>query len=229
MEITKNGKLQVLSEQEIKLIDAYFQFEERKKTFYKFSFGTPEKLKEVFMRCFQEYDPGIKDFCWLKEYDEVVDWMADNKGKGLFLTGSPGMGKSNIILGVIVPLFNIMKFQKMKDKYGYIALPGMHASNLISEHTDSDGEKHFSYEQFRDKKIFYIDELGTERMAVWYGEKFEAFGTLLDWAEQDYKVMIISSNLDGKIFKERYGERALDRLEHLCRIVTFKGKSLRPK
>jgi DNA replication protein DnaC len=221
---TKQG---ALNEKEINLIEAYFQFESRKKTFYKFSLGKTDKLKEVFIECFMRYDPGVSEgpsgFHWLKEYDEIIDWMADNKGKGLFMTGSPGTGKSNIILGVIVPVF---KMVLQKD------LIGIHASDLPHETTNKySEEKSYIFDRFRQPKAFYIDELGTERMATWYGEKFEPFRTILDWAEQDYKVMVISSNLDGKIFRERYGERALDRLEHLCRFVIFnyKGKSLRPR
>ena len=42
---------------------------------------------------------------WLKEYDEVADWLSDNKGKGLFLIGPVGVGKTEICMKVIPIIF----------------------------------------------------------------------------------------------------------------------------
>ena len=34
---------------------------------------------------------------WLKEYDEIVDWLTDNKGRGLLVYGNCGRGKTLIL------------------------------------------------------------------------------------------------------------------------------------
>ena len=40
---------------------------------------------------------------WLPEYDEVVNWMTGNKGRGLLCFGNCGRGKT-LICGKILPL-----------------------------------------------------------------------------------------------------------------------------
>jgi DNA replication protein DnaC len=190
---------------------------ERKETYM--SFGQPDILRKAFKDCFIKYDKTIKLFTWLPEYDQVIDWLADNKGKGLFLCGSYGRGKSNIINAVIRPLFQILDRR---------SIPGCHASLLPIEKSYGIYGK-YTYENLLNKKIIYIDELGTEKMVTDYGEKYEAFIEILNNAEQNLNILIISSNLTADLFLARYGDRSLDRIERLCRIIKFEGDSLRPK
>jgi DNA replication protein DnaC len=60
-----------------------------------------------------------------------------------------------------------------------------------------------------------------------FGEKIEPFNEILNEAEQKLNILIISSNLTGEQFLERYGDRTMDRLKRLCKIISFKGNSLR--
>ena len=39
---------------------------------------------------------------WLPEYDIIVEWLTDNKGRGLLAYGNVGRGKT-IILGKVIP------------------------------------------------------------------------------------------------------------------------------
>ena len=40
---------------------------------------------------------------WLPDYDEIADWLSDNKGRGLLLVGISGLGKS-VICQKILPV-----------------------------------------------------------------------------------------------------------------------------
>ena len=60
-----------------------------------------------------------------------------------------------------------------------------------------------------------------------YGEKYEGFNAIINAAERYYRPLFISTNLGTEELLNRYGERTLDRLQHLCRIVEFRGDSLR--
>ena len=186
---------------------------ERKETML--SFGDTKTIAPIFKECFCRFDQTIREFDWIPEYDEVIDWLTDNKGKGLFLTGSCGRGKSNIINGVIRPFFLV--------RYGR-TLPGCRGSQL----PDKKGE-YFTFQTLLKHKCIYIDELGTEKMVTEYGEKYEAFNDIINTAEENLNILIISTNLTGELFLKRYGERSLDRIERLCRFVKFEGNSLRPK
>ena len=46
--------------------------------------GNREACKNLFIEIFKAVDNTISDFQYLEEYDEIVDWMTDTKGKGLF-------------------------------------------------------------------------------------------------------------------------------------------------
>jgi DNA replication protein DnaC len=180
------------------------------------SFGKlKEKLRPVFVECFTRYDQTITKFQWLPEYEEVLDWMVDNQGRGLFMYGDCGRGKTRIILGVLRPMLLVLGKP----------LPGYHASLLTSRNLSSDG---WNYEKYRTWKISYIDELGTEKAVNDYGEKFEAFNEIINVAEQNLDLMIISSNLSPELFLQRYGDRSMDRIRRLCKPIEFKGESLRP-
>jgi len=182
------------------------------------SLGSKDNLREIFAECFTRYDKSIPEnrrFKWLPEYDKVLDWMVDNQGKGLFMFGDCGRGKSTIILGVLKPMF--MALGK--------PFPGYHATLLSSKTADSE---EWNYLKYRKWKIAFIDELGTERAVNDYGEKFEPFNEIMNMAEQNLDVLIISSNLTAAQFHERYGDRVMDRIKRLCLAVEFKGDSLRP-
>ena len=72
-----------------------------------------------------------------------------------------------------------------------------------------------------------IDELGVEPMMNDYGEKSEGFNQVLNAAERYHRPVFISTNLSPEQIYERYGDRTMDRLTHLCRTIHFAGESLR--
>ena len=69
--------------------------------------GDRDKCKALFIEIFKAVDKTITEFQYLEEYDEVVNWMTDTKGKGLLLMGGCGKGKSIIATGVIPVLLKI--------------------------------------------------------------------------------------------------------------------------
>lgn len=190
---------------------------ERRST--KLSFGKKHTIPPVIKELFERYDKDLveipgREFVWLPEYDEVVDWLVDNEGKGLFMYGNCGRGKS-IMITAIKTMFVAAGLQ----------LPGFHASMIPNKSQIYDN---WNFELFRKWKCSYIDELGTERMVNDYGEKFEPFNEIINTAEQNINILVISSNLTADQFLLRYGNRSMDRVRRLCKAVEFKGDSLRP-
>lgn len=156
---------------------------------------------------------GIKFFCgdkavWRDEYKPVVKWLTDNKGKGLLLSGNFGTGKS-LIGGKIIPVLlyhycdHLMCFQ-----YQASAMNGI-MKEILSH------------------RIVYIDDLGTETLRNDYGNKDVAFNQLIDATEREGKLLIVSTNLPQATLQTKYGERTMDRLRGLTKLVQFNGKSLR--
>lgn len=174
-----------------------------------FSFGTKEECERLLKETMLGVDKTITAFEFLPEYYQIVDYLTDTKGQGLFLVGSVGRGKSIIAEKVLKVLF-FGRFKKVVNVF--------HAQDL--------GKK---LDEVRNKKFIVIDDVGTESPHNEYGVKSEAFADLIAYAERKAAVVFITTNLTSEELIERYGERIIDRIQKLCRIVKLEGKSLRKK
>ena len=174
---------------------------------YRYRFGQPERMKEVFVQTFCTVDRTVKKYQHLPEYDQIIQWMANNEGKGLFLQGDCGRGKSTILTGVLQVLF----FQT----FGKVLRP-FHADDIPGK-----------IKQILNQWAVCIDELGVEPMVNDFGEKYEGFNRIINDAEARIKPVFISTNLSESQILDRYGERTFDRIIRLCKVVKFEGESYR--
>ncbi len=166
---------------------------------------------------------------WLPEYEQVAEWLGDNKGKGLMCIGDCGRGKS-VITRDVLPL--IMK-------------------NYIHVYDPSTGTyfhpvyRYFLAKELKERwneilqcKIICIDDVGTETMAMVYGERHNYFAELVDICNDRDKLLICSTNLtqeqlfggtddDGVNHPQRYDQRIFSRLVGNTRRVYFEGEDLR--
>ena len=157
------------------------------------------------------------DARWLPEYDEIADWLADNKGRGLLLVGTSGLGKS-LICQKILPVL-------LSDVLG-IAVDVVSAREM--------GQQIDSLVQSR---CVIIDDLGHEPVTEMVAyRKRTPFFELCDAAEQRGILLIINTTLStNKInnplyprsIQERYGNEVLDRLRATTRVVELRGQSMR--
>lgn len=155
---------------------------------------------------------GIRHFVgdnavWLDEYDQVADWLEDNKGLGLFCAGNCGRGKSVICQKVLPVIF----------KYWH--------RKVVNTVTAVDLNKRF--DEISQYKLISVDDIGTETGAVVYGESHDYIQELIDLAERKQKLLIITTNLNIKEVGRKYGDRTVDRLRALTKCVIFEGESLR--
>lgn len=144
---------------------------------------------------------------WLPEYEDIVSWLSDNRGRGLLCYGNCGRGKT-VICGKIIPLLLNHYCRKIVACYD---------SQLINADIDAVKQKH----------IIYIDDVGTENMSVKFGEKRLAFCEIVDEAEKRGKLLMLTTNLSLDEISQKYGERTMDRLVAITTRVKFIGKSLR--
>ncbi len=175
-----------------------------KREYVSYKFGTSEDCKKALQTTFKIYDKTAK-YEWLPEYDEVVDWMTDTKGKGLMLHGNCGRGKSTIITQSIPMLF-YMKFNK-----------------IIEPQT----AKLLRVDDYIKRGLYCIDEIGCEPVLSDYGSKYFPFMHYVDVAEKYIKPMFLSTNLTSEELTEKYDFRTIERILRLCRVVKFKGDSKR--
>lgn len=160
-------------------------------------------VKKVFIEAFRLVDKTITNYEHLPEYDEVIEWLKDSKGKGIFLTGNVGRGKSIIVNGVIPLLFRVFH------------------NRILHPYPARD---------LHNKQIGWaacIDDLGQDMVVNDYGTKIYAIDNVICDCEDNLKLLIMSSNLNKQQLVDKYGVRIEDRINRLCKLVIFKGKSFR--
>lgn len=169
------------------------------------SFKTPNA--ETRFRNGLEYFCG-KDAVWREEYQPVIDWLADNKGKGLVISGNCGTGKT-LICSRIIPVLLYYGCGKLMCIQCHATDLGRRLSEMMRQ------------------KIVVVDDVGTEGTYQEYGNKHYAFNELVDNAERKGNMLIITTNMSIGDLTAKYGERTVDRLRGLTKLITFTGKSLR--
>ena len=158
-----------------------------------------------------QYVVNMKSGCnaeWNEHnYRPIVDWMTDNKGKGLLMFGGCGLGKS--VIGMyILPIL-------IKDVH--IKVVNIFSAQELNKNIDEILKLH----------IIYIDDIGTEDNLNSYGNKRMPFAELCDAAEKNGKLLILTTNLSIDELTQRYGDRVVDRLIATTKAVPFTGDSLR--
>lgn len=169
-----------------------------------YSLGNIAECKEMLLEGLRLTDRSILKVEWLPEYDDIVNWMADTKGKGLFLTGSLGRGKSAIVCGVI-PLVFKAKLNKILT---------VTPARYIKESNPK-------------KWAWVIDDLGQDVEINDYGTMRYPVQDIVCDCEDYLKLLIITTNLTSQQIADKYGDRVLNRIDRLCQVVRFKGDSLR--
>lgn len=156
----------------------------------------------------RKFSEGRKAAEWNNDnYAPVVDWMQDNRGKGLLMTGGCGLGKTLIGTYILPVLIHDVHRKIVKC---------VEAQRLNSEAAKIAG-----------KHLLSIDDLGCEAILNQYGSKRMVFADIVDAAEKEGKLLIVSTNLTVAEMQEKYGIRTVDRLRGITKFVPFTGESLR--
>ena len=145
-------------------------------------------------------------FKWTPEYDEIAGWLSDNEGRGLFLYGTYGRGKTVFIRDI---------FPLLAERHGKVA--SYYTMTSIGDNLDD----------VLKKKIVCLDDVGMESKIMTYGNERHAFPELMDRAEQNGNLVLVSTNLSARGIIDRYGERTLERIKSCCKRVMFTGQSFR--
>ena len=177
-------------------------------------FGSPKKVSIHIDNAKLLLCNGLKYYCgegavWQPEYEEVAEWLTDNKERGLWLCGECGRGKTLIGAKILPVLFNCYHFPRK-----IITLYDAKDMNNV-------------YNDIVKKHIIYIDDVGKESVEVNYGNRNLRFPDIVDEAEKKGKLLMFTTNLSQEKMVEKYGERTVDRLRAITKKIVFRGKSLR--
>jgi len=148
-----------------------------------------------------------KTFVPLDAYREVADWLEDNKGRGVILSGACGLGKS-LLARFVLPAILLRHAGKVTSVYD-VQQMNQNLDELLTKH------------------ILSLDDIGTEEVSVNYGNRRLAFAEIMDAAEKYGKLVIVTTNLTFSQLEARYGARVCERIFATMRSICFEGESLR--
>jgi DNA replication protein DnaC len=163
-----------------------------------------ENSKEKIMQYGAYFVPN---FVWVDDYTEIVNWLENNDGRGLFLYGDCGRGKTQFAK-YILPAILLAETNKVLRYYDV-------------------QECKLKFDEIMAKKILSLDDIGTEEIINNYGTKIDPFAEIIDSVEKKSKLIVITSNLNQDQLTARYGVRILDRIKSTTTRVLFQGKSFR--
>lgn len=161
------------------------------------------KFRKIFISILETQN---RNFEWVTEYKDICEWLSDSKGRSLLMFGNCGRGKS-VIGRYLIPMLFYSEFNKIVNVYD---------STNIND----------SMSKIKKLKIVSLDDIGLECEQNNYGTKTMSFPEIVDNAEKNSNLLILSTNLGYKELGEKYGARVLDRLK-AYRHIRFSGESLR--
>lgn len=148
-------------------------------------------------------------------YEKIVDWLTDNKGKGLLFVGPTGVGKSMMCCDILPAIIGGKDSNK---------IPVVKAEDMRSR-----------LDELKRARCVVIDDLGKDKRK-YYGEVDNSFFDLCEASVQGGPLLIINtllsttpvnSSLYPDSIQNRYGIEVLDRLASITTMVRYSGKSLR--
>lgn len=176
--------------------------------FTRFGTGEVPSLDLTYARdsirvCAEACVPG---FIWDPAYDSFAAWAEHTDGRGLFLYGSVGTGKTflSIIYAALAyvyhgALFTIVTGQELNNR----------ADDIMRD------------------RFLLVDDAGVEDVRNNYGSRSYVLSDLVDMAERRGAFLIITTNLSIGELQTKYGHRTYDRLTELCKPICFTGASHR--
>ena len=173
-----------------------------------FQFDAGDDVKKSFEFLMQSKFNGCKEkYIRQPWYDDVIEWLKDNKSKWLLLCGNCGVGKT-------VVTFDIFKMIAIALDIKDIAF--LNRDNFA-----------MNYEKVYKKCTHYvIDDMGAEDPLP---DGTLPSAKLIYASYDDGACLVMSTNLRMDQLKQVYGERIYDRLKGMCKIISIETESLRYK
>ena len=143
-----------------------------------------------------------------KAYEATQDFIK-NKGKGLFLFGPAGTGKTHLA---------VMVAQEIDEEVRFVKIPKL----LLSLKANFDG-KGWENEQIIERlakiPVLILDDLGAEKASEWVAETLYI---LIDERYGNMKPTVFTSNYSASELADRLGDRIVSRIMEMCRVIEIK-------
>ena len=146
----------------------------------------------------------------------IAEYKLD--GKGLFLWGPCGTGKTHLAVAILKEL---ILAGHMGLFYNIISL----LDDMRASYNSSDESEQWELiDRVRDTRILILDDLGAEKTSGWVSDRLYA---IINYRYENNNTTIVTSNKSESELKEQVGIRIYSRLVEMCRVIPFAGKDYR--
>jgi DNA replication protein DnaC len=141
------------------------------------------------------------------------------EGKGLWLTGPPGTGKTTLAMLV----------SKTALERGFsvaiYSLPKLLARIRRTYDTDRHEEPYLEFfERLTSVDLLHVDDLGVEKRSDWVLEQLYA---LINERYESQRSVLVTTNLEVAELEDQIGQRTVSRLSEMCEAVPLFGDDRR--
>ena len=197
---------------------------------YVLSIDVPKEIREAKIKDIYTDDKAReKVIKWIIKY--AKDYQKGIIGKGLFLHGNFGCGKTYLVAA----LFNELAKNKVRSAIVY--WPEYLRSLKNSFQSSSSDEFKNKYNEIKYAKLLLIDDLGAEGVSSW--NRDEILGTILQYRMQENLPTFITSNLNIRELEDHLSvttsnksekvkaKRIIERVKQLTEEKSVISKNLR--
>jgi len=143
------------------------------------------------------------------------------EGKGLFLTGTVGTGKTHLIAGMVDYLARIYKRKFENFLIVYYSSTGL-LNDIKNSYEDRKSDR--VIDDIKYCTLLIVDDFGAEKTTDWV---LETYFEIIDFRYANLRPTIIATNLTDKEIKEKLGERIMSRIFEMNKGIKLTGKDYR--
>ena len=190
-------------------------------------YDMPKDIKNASMKDIYTDDPDrFEVIKWLKKY--IDNYKKGEIGKGLYLTGNFGCGKTYLISAMLNEL------AKLDKKVAIIYFPEFLRSLKESFNDDEEYKTKFNY--IKKVELLLIDDIGAETTTPWGRD--EVLGTILQYRMQQGLATFFTSNFTIEELEEHFSlsnnslekvkaRRIIERIKQLTEVLVMVSENKR--
>lgn len=147
-------------------------------------------------------------------------WLAKSGRPPLFLSGSPGSGKTFFMISLVRHL--VIQAEEKSENHGVIYISSLDLDNELLDASLEHQEK-FKLNKYCEVPLLFIDDLGVERDAA---RTIKQYYAIIDARMNNYRCTVFTSNLSLETIGINLGDRIASRLNFFTEIK-FPSRDLR--